>query len=101
MNEIKYEVTELGELNGVRVIVATDCAGSNVIIGGGKSRGHIMHYLSPEYKNHKSAVMIGKRIMTMKKIPKRFIDMNGPSGTSHSFGMLEKMAINSYFKNRR
>ena len=95
------KVTEIGKLNGNEIIVATDSAGSNVIIGGHKREGHAIHYLSPTYKNHESAVMMGKRIITMKKIPKRFTNMNGNNGTSRSLGMIGMAFLYGQFENRR
>jgi len=101
MTPTNCKLTELGKLNGNEIIVATDAAGSNVIIGGHKSRGHAIHYLSPTYKNHESAVMMGKRIITMNKIPKRFTNMNGDNGTSRSFEIIGTAFLYGQFENHR
>lgn len=54
--------TDVGTLSdGTPVIVATDSAGSQIIVG---NRHHKIHYLSEEFDNHDSAVARANEIVS-------------------------------------
>lgn len=64
--------TRLGDLDGVPVLAVTDSAGSNVIIGGHQ---HKIHYLSPNYTSHDTAILCGRAVLTIGRVPEEYTDM--------------------------
>lgn len=63
---IECRSTDVGYLmGGIPVIVATDSAGSQIIVGG---RENQIHYLSYPYPNHESAVKSAESIVSRGRV---------------------------------